>query len=298
MDSTDVLVGRYNEAASLFPVHLRDELLRLSGREKALAEEFRLRAGKMAAVLLPGGERTVGVRMSLADLGRIAEVATEASMHSSRESLKNGYITALGGHRIGICGTAVVKCGEVTGFRTISSLAVRISKEIVGIGRELVGSLFEGGQFLSTLIISPPGGGKTTLLRDIIRLVSDSGKRVSVADERGEIAALKGGIAQFSIGEHTDVLEFCPRAQAVIFLLRAMNPQIIAMDEITSPEDFEALHSVVGCGVRLLATAHSASTGEMKKRQLYREMLSCGLFERVVIIDNMAGKRSYRIERC
>ena len=176
-------------------------------------------------------------------------------------------------------------------------LAVRISKELIGIGRELTGSLFENGEFLSTLIISPPGGGKTTLLRDIIRLVSDRGKRVSVADERGEIAALKGGIPQFNIGRHTDVLEFCPRAQAVIFLLRAMNPQIIAMDEITGPEDFEALRSAVGCGVKLLATAHSASTGEMKKTALQRNAFMW-IFERIVVIDNNAGKRSYRIEHC
>lgn len=298
MDNRAGLEERYVEAAGLFSGALREEFLRFTGREKALAEEFRLRAGKMASVLLPGGEKTVPVRVSPEDLVRIAEAATEASMHSSRESLKNGYITAPGGHRIGICGTAVVKSGEVTGFRTISSLAVRISKEITGIGRELVGDLFEAGQFLSTLIISPPGGGKTTLLRDIVRLVSDGGMRVSVADERGEIAALKGGIAQFDIGRHTDVLEFCPRAQAVLFLLRAMNPQIIAMDEIAGPEDFEALRSAVGCGVRLLATAHSSSSGEMKKRQLYREMLSSRIFERIVVIENAAGRRRYRIEHC
>lgn len=295
MENTDYLAGRFDEASGLMPHHLREELRRLSVREKSQAEEFRLRAGRNASVLLPEGEKALRARLSVNELGVVVEVATESSVHSSRESLKNGYITAQGGHRIGICGTAVVKNGEVTGFRNISSLSVRISKEIKGVANELIGELFNNGQFMSTLIISPPGGGKTTLLRDIIRLISDGGLRVSAADERGEIAALKGGAAQFDVGEHTDVMEFCPRAQAVLFLLRAMNPQVIAMDEITDPEDFEALRSALGCGVRLLATAHSGSAGEMMKRQLYRKMMSDCLFEKIVTISIEGGKRRYRV---
>ena len=296
--NSDYLLRKFDEATEFLTQALQAQMAKMSKKDKILAEEFRLRVGRGVSVLLPQGEVPIDGSISQQELASVIEIATEASVHASKESLKSGFITAAGGHRIGICGTAIVKNGEITGFRSISSLSVRISKEITGVASGLMSSVLAGEKVCSTLVISPPGGGKTTLLRDLLRQISNSGIRVSLADERGELAAMRGGIPQMDVGRHTDVLALCPRSEAVIFLLRAMNPQVVAMDEITKPEDAEALSNALGCGVKLFATAHSSSLDELMKRKLYREMMKSRLFERLVVIKREAGKRIYQIERC
>jgi stage III sporulation protein AA len=292
------LLSRFAEAIRLLPSNLKSRMEKLSESDKISAEEFRLRAGRGVSVLLPEGEITITDTIAQHELATIIEIASDASAHTIRESFKSGYITAAGGNRIGICGTAIIKNNEITGFRAISSLAVRISKEISGAGEKLYPQLAENGRPCSTLIVSPPGWGKTTLLRDLARLISDKGVRVSIADERGEIAAMRGGIPQMDVGRHSDVLDFCPRAEAVLFLLRAMNPQMIVMDEITNPADAEALKNAFGCGVRLMATAHGGSVDELMNRSLYGALMKEGLFERLVLIRKEQGQRIYQVERC
>ena len=151
----------------------------------------------------------------------------------------------------------------------------------------------------STLLLSPPGGGKTTLLRDLIRAVSDGeggpALRVGVADERGELAAMYQGEPQFSIGRQTDVLDGCPKGPALLMLLRGMNPQVLAADEITAPEDAAALEMAANCGVSLLCTAHAGSLEELKARPLYRRLLDEGLFRRLVIIERAGRERRYPV---
>ena len=155
--------------------------------------------------------------------------------------------------------------------------------------------ILEGESFQSTLIISPPGGGKTTVLRDIIRGCSQMGKRIAVADERGEISAMRDGAPQMDLGPRTDVLAGCYKDQGVMMLLRAMNPEIIAMDEITAPADTRALESAANCGVNLLATAHGSGIEDLMAKPLYRPMLEGGLFRRFVIISQNASGRVYAV---
>ena len=235
---------RFRQAAALLPPHLRRPVERLDGTSQARVEELRLRAGRPLTLVCPEGERTVpGAEAPVRsmDLSLVLEIATQASAHTALERVRNGFFTVRGGHRIGICGSGVVRDGEVRNLRQLSSLAIRVAREVPGLSAAVLDRLWSGGVLQSTLLLSPPGGGKTTLLRDLIRAVSDGeggpALRVGVADERGELAAMYQGEPQFSIGRQTDVLDGCPKGPALLMLLRGMNPQVLAADEITAPED-------------------------------------------------------------
>lgn len=260
------------------------------------AEELRLRRGR-APELVTAGER---VRLDAkpvdeALLLRVLEKATGASIHSAAAELCGGYISYKG-LRIGVCGTGVVRDGELTGFRDYSSLNIRIPREHRGICDSIIQSLYPAG-FENTLIISPPGGGKTTALREFIRRLSDRGIAVAVADERNELSATESGTAQFDLGRCTDVLVGVGKAEAAIMLLRGMGPEIIAMDEITQGRDIEAVTQVIGCGVGILATAHGESVESLSRRALYRELLDRQIFKNIVTIRKKGGARIYEAQR-
>ena len=184
-------------------------------------------------------------------------------------------------------------------LRSLSSVSIRIARQHPGAALPLLSGLMEGGRLCSTLIAAPPGMGKTTLLRDLVRCISDGDGtpplRVGLADERGEVAALYGGVPQLRVGRRTDVIEGCPKAQGAMLLLRAMNPQVLAMDEITAPEDVGALLTAAGCGAVLLATAHGEGD-ELTRRPLYRTMLEERIFQRVVSIQRTEQGRSYTVD--
>ncbi len=294
----------YTSALKLLPEYLRSEVY-LDNRFSESAEEIRLRTGRKASVLTGGREIITGkTPIESPDLERVLEIATGASAYSVRDSLRAGYITAKGGYRIGVCGSAVVKNGEIDGFRELTSLAIRIPHEVEGIADGVMPRLISDGKFESTMIISPPGGGKTTLLRDAVRVISDGdgklalkGARVALADERGEIACVHNGTPQRNIGASTDVLDGCPKAQAVMMLLRTMNPQVIALDEITAPEDIAAIQSCANCGVKVLATAHAENMNDLRSRPMYAKLLEGGIFKNAVFITKREGRRIYTAER-
>ncbi|MBR5543434.1 MAG: stage III sporulation protein AA, partial [Oscillospiraceae bacterium] len=168
-------------------------------------------------------------------------------------------------------------------------------KEIKTAAEELFSELSASTLFDNTLIISPPGHGKTTILRDLVRRISDKGVRISLVDERGEIAAKHGGVAQFDVGRCTDVLDGAPKAQGAMLLLRTMSPQVIALDEITAREDVDAIFSITNCGVRILATAHGDDEKSLFRRPLYRELLNAEIFGNIVILKKEEGNFSYRL---
>ena len=186
-------------------------------------------------------------------------------------------------------------------MRDFSSAALRIARPVCGIADGIVPLLFDGNRLQSTLILSAPGGGKTTLLRDVVRCISDGTLqhdplRVALVDERGEIAAVHSGTAQMEVGAHTDVLDGCLKSLGVTMMLRAMNPQVIAVDEISARADTEVMIQAANCGVALLATAHAADVSELQRRSVYAPLLAEGIFRRVVTIRRVDGERVYETE--
>lgn len=291
----------FQQAAAVLPMELRGHALALPAAEQGSAEELRLRAGYPLSAVFPGGERPLGGGpVQPEQLDQLVELASRASVHSVLDQLCQGFITIQGGHRVGLCGT-VVTCGkEIQAVRSFSSAAVRIARQFPGIAGETAGMLFQNGQMQSTLILAPPGAGKTSLLRDLIRTISEGKSvpplRIGVVDQRGELGACCQGIPQLELGRRTDVLDGCPKDQGLMMLLRTMNPQVLAVDEVTAPEDVKALISAGGCGVALLATVHGRDREDLWRRGLYRELMKAEIFRRLVTISVKNGQRSYTVE--
>ena len=300
-------VRRYEQAAELLPPRLRRLALEVPDERKARVSELRLRVRRPLTVLTDEGELAAAPAEREAlitgeDLEHMIARVTEFSRYASIEPLRQGYLAVRGGFRLGVCGTVVLRDGAPYNIKDFSGLALRIVSERIGCGAAVAPQLFDGdGRFMSTLILAPPGGGKTTLLRDLIRCLSLGGAehralRVSVVDERSELAASYRGSPQTELGNHTDVLDGCPKALGVPMVLRAMSPQVIAVDEIASAEDVAALCAAANCGVGLLATIHASGVGELARKPLWRELLRAEVFRRAVIVRATGGGREYAVE--
>lgn len=252
-------------------------------------EELRLGVGRPLRLCSGQSEREL---WPVSDRSMVEMVLGRACHHSAyayTDTLRQGYITVEGGHRIGVCGFGVRDGDAIRTIRAPSSVNIRVARQVLGCANLLIAQLTD-----SILLLGPPGSGKTTLLRDAVRQLSDRlGQTVGLADERGEISASVDGEAQLQVGRRTDVLVNVPKATAVMQLMRTMNPDWIALDEITAPEDLSALDQVAYCGVRLLATAHGLDRVDLERRPLYRRLLKLGVFRKIVILKR---DKSYCIE--
>ena len=277
-------------------VNLLPQSIRQAASEFSDAEEIRLRAGRRPSLLINGRERELNCpELDILDIQRIIEKMTGASLHTAANELAEGYLNCMG-LRAGICGKAIIYNGELRGFKDFSSLAIRIPRECRGICAPFMEEIYLKG-FRNTLLISGPGGGKTTALRELIRCLSDSGIRIGVVDERNELSASENGVFRFDLGSHSDVLVQMPKAAGAMMLLRGMNPEIIAMDEISTPSDLSAVSQIYGCGVGLLASAHAKNTDELYRRPLYKKLMAMEIFTYIVTISVLCGKRTYTAER-
>lgn len=285
----------FREAIRCLPPPREGQLSALE--QQTAVEEIRLRAGHPPSVRTAAGERILPLApVTAPELRELLSRATQYSVHSYADSLRNGFLTLAGGHRLGICGTAAYENGQVVSIRNLSSVNLRVARQLSGL-TDTIAQWAGSGPPCSALLLSPPGYGKTTLLREWIRLVSNRGYTVAVADERSEIAALRDGVPQFSIGRCTDVMEGCSKKQAAVMLLKTMSPALLALDEITAPEDVEAAALCAHCGTAVLASAHASGVEDLYRRPLYRELLALRLFQRAVIISLRDGKRYYQSER-
>ncbi len=233
-------------------------------------------------------------RVSRKDIKETLEYISEYSLYAFEEEIKQGFITIQGGHRIGIAGKVVADPKGIRSMKFISFVNVRLSHQILGCANKVLPYLLDQGKVLHTLLISAPRCGKTTLLRDIIRQLSNGsnlcpGVTVGVVDERSEIGACYQGVPQNDLGIRTDVLDCCPKALGMMMLIRTMSPQVIAVDEIGSWQELEAIEYAMNCGCRLIATVHGTSMDDIRQKPVLKKMVQDRWFERYVILNSQGG---------
>lgn len=251
--------------------------------------EVRLRAERRPQLVCGNVSRFVGEAMPAQQLRRLALMMMEHSYYARESELARGFFTMRDGCRVGVCGSFSETEEGARKLRAIGSLCIRMARAVPGCAEELVGEMTIGDRLRNALILSPPGFGKTTLLRDAARLLSQRGCMVGVADERHEIAACKDGVPTMDVGDSTDVVDGCPKAQAMEHLIRSMAPQVIVTDEIGSREDIEAICEAARMGVALTASAHASSFEQFEAGEmgvLVRE----GLFPLVFLLGGAPGK--------
>ena len=229
---------------------------------------------------------------TIEDIRSIMNHLCKYSLYAYEEELKQGYFTIQGGHRVGITGQVIQEHNKIKNMKYISSINIRIAHEIKGAADAALPYLYHQNEIYNTMIISNPGCGKTTLLRDLIRQISNGnqygyGRNVGVVDERSEIGGSYMGIPQNDVGIRTDVLDACPKVVGMMMLIRSMTPRVVAIDEIGSLEDMQALQSVLQCGCRLIVTVHGESLEEIRKKVLFQPIIESCMFERFIVLGNL-----------
>ena len=268
-----------------FPNNIRMCLLKeINVRNYKSLEEIRIRVNRPIILKFNNGLKKPEYIITTEDILRILEYITENSMYSYQKQICEGYITLRGGHRVGISGNVVVENDKVININYIYSLNFRISKEIIGVANEISKYIYENGNVNNTLIISSPGAGKTTILRDLIRILSEY-KTTGVVDERGEIAAMYKNIPQNNLGLQVDILNNIPKSIGMKMLIRSMAPEVICADEIGTKEDIEAIKYAVTSGVKGIFTAHGDSIESITHNPILRELINSNLIENIIILN-------------
>ncbi|MCL2573186.1 MAG: stage III sporulation protein AA [Defluviitaleaceae bacterium] len=277
---------------------LREVFLRTESAVLERAREIRIRQGLPISICSEStGDFFLGQR---GDRHRRAESAfkptaahivammaklSNHSLYAYDNEIKNGFITIAGGHRMGLAGRVTVEHGRIKTIKHISGLTIRVARQIIGAADSIFPEIVNGG-IRSTMIVSPPGCGKTTILRDAIRRLSLAGYNVAVVDERSEIGGCYMGVTQNDLGPRTDVLDAAPKAEGMMLALRALSPQVVAVDEIGSIEDIVAIENMARCGVAVICTLHGKDIDDLKKRPNLASVLANSIFERYIFLTD------------
>lgn len=263
-------------------------------------EEIRVRIQRPLEVLEKGKAHFLPYRVTAEDGIHLLNKLSQYSIYAIEEELKRGFITIQGGHRVGLAGKVITDGGNVKAIRHVTSFNIRIAKQKIGVASPLLPYLYDG-RWCNTMIIGSPQTGKTTLLRDLARMMSKGvternipSKKVSIVDERSEIAGCVKGIPQFDLGDRVDVLDACPKAEGMMMMIRSMSPDVIIVDEIGRAEDSEAVLEAVHAGVCICTTVHGREWNDVSQRPTLRSIIEQNVFERFVELTNEHGPGTIR----
>lgn len=263
------------------------------------AYEIQLCPGRPISVYYPGKRLFIShkgiltdnpyeaIRATSSHIDEAIELASKSSVYSVEDEIRNGFITIDGGHRIGICGSAVIRDGKIAFVRDISALNYRLAREIKGAADEIINAVINNGTVHSTLVISPPGAGKTTMLRDIARQLSNAGVRVCIVDERREIAAMRNGKTDFDLGSSVTVFSGAPKAAGMLMMLRAMSPDVILTDELGTLSDSRAAARIINSGTRVITSVHGYDMKQISNRRDLKLVLK--YFETIIVLSKRKG---------
>lgn len=273
------------EILKYFPSNMQQKIsLYINDSNYNKLEEIRIRIDRPLILKFNNEVEIIEYIVKTEDVLKIMQSITENSLYSYQKQIAEGFITLKGGHRVGITGNVVVENEKVININYIYSLNFRVAKEIVGVSEKIINKIYENGQVYNTIIVSQPGAGKTTILRDIIRILSKY-KTIGVVDERGEIAAMYKNSPQNNLGLKVDILNNIPKHLGIKMLVRSMAPEIICADEIGTKEDIDAIEYGVTSGVKGIFTAHGDSLENVYQNPILSEMMNKNLIEKIIILD-------------
>ncbi|SHH45225.1 stage III sporulation protein AA [Clostridium collagenovorans DSM 3089] len=283
-----------NSVLDILPKSIRYEYEKLDSKDKL--QEIRIRADKPLIFYLGSKEVLTNYRVKSEDLKSIMQRMSGYSIYAFEQEIRQGYITIEGGHRIGICGSCVTENNSIKTIKDIASINIRICREIIGCSNKVLKYICKDKEIQNTIIISPPKCGKTTILRDIVRNLSlgirelnISGKKVSVIDERSEIAACYKGMPQLEVGLRTDIFDNCPKHLGIIMAIRSMAPEVIVADEIGTSEDIASIIMALNCGVKVITTIHGNSIEDFINRKVFNDAIENKVFKRAIVLSNKRG---------
>lgn len=282
------------EILRYFPLRIREKINSKIGQDYNNLEEIRIRVNCPIILKFNSKEEILEDKITNEDTKEILQYVCENSIYAYQNEINHGYITIKGGHRVGITGNCVIEDDKVINISYIYSLNFRIAKQRIGSANEVIKHIIDidNNNIFTSLIVSPPGAGKTTILRDLIRQLSSGidyinfkGKTIGVADERGEIAAMYKGIPQNDVGIRTDILDNVPKWVGMEMLIRSMAPQIIVADEIGNLEDVNAINYATSCGIKGIFTAHGETLEDINMNLYLKKIIELNIFEIIIFLD-------------